>query len=151
MTVLQRLNTTYKVILFDPFDQNGWNQLDQILLDLKYNGYIFYLQSKDFSGSYIVVNFNTKEQLTFVRNEIKKALYLELHQYLQELLNYKKNTLQKWWKEKKKKVRIYSSDSFMEKDGVIHFNLGGHPLLDIKIMTIIKRRCKLACENNKKN
>lgn len=144
MTRLQQLNSSFISILSDPFDQEAWADFDLSCIYLNKEGYKFVQQKNEFNCSYRTIRFSRKQQLEFINNEIKRALYLQFYDYLNQLLDYKKNILSRWWKVKRK-MKVYEADYFIEKDKVIYYNLSNHPLIDIKLTKIIKRRCKLAC------
>ncbi|MBI9055114.1 MAG: hypothetical protein JEY96_14930 [Bacteroidales bacterium] len=138
---LQKLNSLFKSALVNPLDQSIWNQLDLIFLDLKYKGYTVCSQVKAFNCPYNVVIFNQEKQRFFIKKEIEKTLYLELHKYLQQLLTYKKDVLSKWWKVRKH-IRVYDTDYIIVKDKTIIVTLCNNELINLKISALINRRFK---------
>lgn len=141
MTHLQQLNLSFISILSDPFNQKAWANFDLTCIYLNKEGYIFLHQVNEFNCPNKTTRFSSKQQLEFINIEKKRALDLQFFDYLNQLLLYKRDILSKWWKVKRK-IKIYEAYYFIEKGGDIHFSLSGHTLIDLKIMTIIKRREK---------
>ena len=149
MTQVQQLNKIFNSILDDFTKQELWSKLDLILLDLKYKGYSFQIEQKNSKGVYRIKKISYQVQKEFVQREIKKSLQLQLYCYLQSLITYKMK-LSRW--KFKKRIIIYESDYFIEKDyKIIVYNLCNYEPIDIKTIAMIERRFKPTCKNNKKS
>jgi hypothetical protein len=142
MTRLQQLNTSFILFLADPFNQEAWVNFDLTCIYLNKEGYIFIKGVNEFNCFYKTIRFSRKQQQDFISVEKKKALDLQFFDYLNQVLDYKRDVLSKCWKVKRK-IKVYQMDYFIEKDKVIHFDLSGHPLIDLKLQMILKRRCKV--------
>lgn len=143
MMRLRQLNSSFKSILSNPFNQEAWGGFDLSCIYLNKDGYKFQKREDEFSCAYKTVRFSKKQQYGLVEIELTKAVEQQFFQYSIQVLKYRKNVLSKWWKVKKRNIKVYKTDYFVEKDGVIYFSLSGHPLLDLKFKRILKRRCKV--------
>jgi hypothetical protein len=143
--MLSQLNHSFKIFLNDPINKDAWTDFELVCLILsKQQGFTFRQNSNsNLSGiSFVTSIFDLKLQLDFIDLEKKKALDLQFFDYLNQLLDYKR-VLSACLNKKLPDIKIYNMDYFVEKEGQICFQLCNHPLINIKIMTIIKRRCKL--------
>ncbi len=140
MTHLSQLNTSFKSILSDPFNQEAWADFDLTCIYLSKDGYTFLQQENEFNCSFKTVVFKRKQQSEYINKiEIKRALDLQFFDYLNQLLFYKRDVLSKWWKAKRK-IKVYEGDYFIKKEGEIFYKQSGHPLIDLKVTTILERR-----------
>ncbi len=139
---LNQLNSSFIFILLNPFNQEAWADFDLSCIYLNKEGFKFKQRKNKFNCSYKTIIFTTKQQHHYIDIELQKAVDLQFFEWCVLLLDYRKNVLSRSWKVKRK-VKVYQTDYFMEKDDVIYFSLSGHPLLDMKIMRILNRRVKI--------
>jgi hypothetical protein len=149
MAHIQQLNRAYQSILNDFTKPELWNQLDLILLDLKYKGYSFQIERKRLKGPCRIRSINFQVLREFVQIEIKKSLQLQLYSYLQSLITYKKK-LSPW--NFKRRIKINKQNHFIEKDNqTVIYVLCKFEIVNIKTLAMIERRFKKVCINDKKS
>lgn len=145
-TMLQKLNIVFKAILQNPLNEDNWTKFDLICILLNRYGYVFNHSDKEICKDmlYLTNVFDLKMQLEFINSNQKKALDLQLYQLRHELIKYKQ-ILKVWKTNYFPQLKIYQADYFIIKSSnTISYYLTNVPLLNIKIESIINRRCKLS-------
>lgn len=141
MTQVQQLNKIYKLILNDFTSREPWNELDLILLDLRYRGYSFQFKRKNFKGLFKVKIKSRVAIQRFMKSEIKRAVDLQLYDYLKFLLAYRKENLSKFFKAKRIYL-VYDSDYISVRKKVINVSYSNHPLINLRLEALFNRRLK---------
>lgn len=143
--MLQQLNGSFKSFLIDPFDLEAWADFDLAFIRLIKEGYLIQENNREgfYSTTYKQFKFDLKEQLEFIYAEKKRALDLQFFDYLNQILAYKQ-VLCVCGDENLPAINVYEDDYFVESEGKVIYHLSNHPLINLKITTIINRRCKKA-------
>jgi hypothetical protein len=147
--MIKELNNIFKSILQNPIIEDNWSKFDLTCLLLSRNGFTFVengtgipynaIQSKNL--------FDLKMQFDFILSNQKRALDLQLYQFLQELITYKR-ILNAWRTDEIPQLIIHHTDYFTRRDSnTISYYLTNVPLLNLKIESIINRRCKSSIIN----
>ena len=135
------LNDKFLCILKDPFNQEIWTKLDIECLMLSKEGYCFKRKRIDNEIPIkCLTPFNLNDQMEFIQLEIKQALNLQLYKYLNDLLKYK-NVISRIKESKLASIKITSTEYFTLNDNTILYRLTNHPLINLKLIAIIDRRC----------
>lgn len=142
--MLQKLNTSFKSIFTNPFNQEAWAEFDLACIHFSRQDFVF-KDSKDVFNNetpFLKNAFDLKSQLEFIYNEKKRALDLQFFDYLNQLLKYE-SIIKAWKKSEFPAIKIYKADYFIQKEHMIHYRLSSNTLLDIKASMILTRRCRL--------